>query len=180
VADLDDALADARRRADEETKAASELREQRRAEDAERAELLADAVRRLEPYGTETFAVIEPASRWRFAAYRDSLGVRYRIRTLRRCWVLGTIHEYVPPELHGAVPFERPILLLDDARVGTFHCVNGIIEPPKNRYLATAPLEPVTEVSFRPWWPVGSLRDHLASVIVGYERGPRWHERFRD
>jgi hypothetical protein len=180
MVDLDDALAAARRRADEEARARAAIRENQRRQDAERADLLADAVRRLEPYGTETFAVIEPASRWRFARYWDTTGIRYRIRALCRCWVLGMVANGVPAERYGIEPLERPVLLLDNGSVGTFRCDPTIPDPPEGRYLASAPLEAFTAESWQPLWSIDSLRDKLAPVIVGYERGPRWHERYRD
>ncbi|MER7108837.1 hypothetical protein [Streptomyces sp. NPDC000229] len=167
---LDDAIAAARRRAEwMDTHQRQEADRQDR-ERKEAAELLAEAVRRLVPYGSGTYARMRRST---FGRYRGPGGHRYTEAERQRCWLLVSRQSTHP---QNGQWYDSPILLVENATAVQVWLDFQSTEP--DQYISS--LEPkavgldgasltLGEANRKGW--VNELKEHLAQTVVRYERG---------
>jgi hypothetical protein len=114
---LDDAIGAARSKASAWENMARSKEERERQERAEAQALLAEAVGRIRPFGTETFIQVKPVTF--FGDYTGPGGQRYRQVSQQRCWKIARMsgRREIDGEL-GDEWMESPILLLEDGTAG--------------------------------------------------------------
>ncbi|MFG3610377.1 hypothetical protein [Streptomyces sp. NPDC047928] len=167
---LDDAIDAARRRAEFMDIQQRQEADRQDRERKEAAELLAEAVRRLAPYGSGTYARMRRSA---FGRYRGPGGHRYTEAQRQRCWLLVS-RESTHPQTGQW--YDSPILLLENATAVQVWLDFQSTEP--DQYISS--LEPMAvgrdgafltlgETNGKGW--VDELKDRLARAVVRYERG---------
>ncbi|MFB7852360.1 hypothetical protein ACFC34_35835 [Streptomyces sp. NPDC056053] len=171
MAGLDDAIRAARSKASAWENMARSKEERERQEQAEAQALLAEAVGRLRPFGTEAFIRVKPVMF--FGDYTGPDGQRYRQVSQQRCWKLA--HISGRREIDGKLGdewMESPILLLEDGTAGRFWLDPGLRPGRDGKYVSSTAPDPLNERSFieaRGGF-LDQLKRHLADAIVSYER----------
>ncbi|MFD9575385.1 hypothetical protein ACFWBI_36900 [Streptomyces sp. NPDC059982] len=167
---LDDAIDAARRRAEFMDTQQRQEADRHARERMEALELLAEAVRRLAPYRSGTYARMRRST---FGRYRGPGGHRYTEAERQRCWLLVS-RESTHPQ--SGQWYASPILLLENATAVQVWLDFQSTEP--DQYISS--LDPMVVGldgasltlggSNRTGW-VDELKEHLARAVVRYERG---------
>ncbi|MFD6335476.1 hypothetical protein ACFWGI_38650 [Streptomyces niveus] len=140
---LDDEIRAARARADSWASADQRRAEQEQSEAAEIQKLLADAVARLRPYGSEVFIQVKAALlRGEYTAN----GQRLRRIAQQRCWKLARLSGRRKGEDGGLEDdwMESPVLLLEDGTAGRFWLDNDIKPQREGEYVSSYAPDPLT------------------------------------
>ncbi|WP_237522704.1 hypothetical protein [Streptomyces sp. SID1328] len=172
---LDDEIRAARARADSWANADQWRAEREQSEAAEMQRLLAEAVERLRPYGSEVFVQVKPAL---FRGEYTANGQRFRQVARQRCWKLSRLSGRRRGE-DGQLEddwMESPVLLLEDGTAGRFWLDNDISPQREGEYVSSYSPDPLTKGSFVDTSNsdlLSQLKRRLGQAIVSYERAGR-------
>ncbi|MEU1124918.1 hypothetical protein ABZ371_15455 [Streptomyces sp. NPDC005899] len=169
---LDDEIRAARARADSWANADQQRVERNQSEAAEVQRLLAEAVERLRPYGSEVLVQVKPAL---FRGGYSANGQRLREVARQRCWKLASISGRRRDE-DGDLEddwMESPVLLLEDGTAGRFWLDNDVRPEREGEYVSSYAPDPITKKTFvdtsNSDLPA-QVKRRLGEAIVSYER----------
>ncbi|MFZ3491735.1 hypothetical protein ACODT5_00585 [Streptomyces sp. 5.8] len=172
---LDDEIRSARARADSWANADQRRAEREQGEAAEIQQLLAEAVERLRPYGSEVLIQVKPAL---FRGGYTANGQRFREIARQRCWKFVDLSGRRRSE-DGELEddwMESPVLLLEDGTAARFWLDNDIRPEREGEYVSSYAPDPLKKGSFMDTSNSGlpaQIKRRLGEAIVSYERAGR-------
>ncbi|MFJ2915006.1 hypothetical protein ACIO8F_37715 [Streptomyces sp. NPDC087228] len=169
---LDDEIRAARACADSWANADQRRAEREQNEAAEVQRLLAEAVERLRPHGSEVLIQVKPAP---FRGEYTANGQRLRQVARQRCWKLASLSGRRRGE-DGELEdewMESPVLLLEDGTAARFWLDNDVRPEREGEYVSSYAPDPITKSTFMNTSNSdlpAQVKRRLGEAIVHYER----------